>query len=85
MAAQFIRIEAFSAKEVYRISAEANREDGFCSHVEKPKPPKWLVGCVEDVKIAVDDYMDTLTPSRIEAAKRAFASDVPITGVCWVE
>ena len=71
MAAQFIRIEAFSAKEVYRISAEANREDGFCSHVEKPKPPKWLVGCVEDVKIAVDDYMDTLTPITYRSGKKS--------------
>ena len=71
MAAQFIRIEAFSAKEAYRVTAEANREDGFCGHVEKPKPPKWLVGCAEDVKVAVDDYMDTLTHITCRSGKKS--------------
>ncbi len=69
MSAQFIRIEAFSAKDVRRISAEANRDDGFCSHVETPKPPKWIIGSVEDVKIAVAKYMGTRTPIRYKSGK----------------
>lgn len=71
MAAQFLRIEAFCTKEAYRVTAEANREVGFCGHVEKPKPPKWLVGCAEDVKVAVDDYMDTLTHITYKGGKKS--------------
>ena len=70
MAAQFLRIEAFSTKEAYRVTAEANRDDGFCGHLEKPEPPKWLVGCAGDVKVAVDDYMDTLTYITYKGGKK---------------
>lgn len=71
MPAQFIRVEAFSAKEVSRISAEANREEGFCSHVETPKPPKWINGSVKDLKIAVNDYMATRTAITYKGGKKS--------------
>lgn len=69
MAAQFLRIEAFSAKQVMRICAEANRDEGFCSHVEVPKPPSWMIGCVEDVKNAVNEHMNTFTPIRHKSGR----------------
>jgi len=67
MAAQFLRIEAFSLKDVQRVLGEANRDTAFCSHVENPRMPKWWFGSPEKVAAAVKSQMNNLVPYRKKA------------------
>ena len=64
MAAQFLRIEAFSVKDVQRVLGEADRDPVFCSHVENPGTPKWWFGSPEKVAEAVESQMNNLVPYR---------------------
>lgn len=68
MAAQFVRIEAFSVKNVARVVGEANRDNVFCSHVVNPQTPKWWLGSPEEVAAAVASHMTIQVPYRTEAS-----------------
>lgn len=56
-APQFLRIEAFSFREMSRIVGEASRAPEYCRHVPTPEEPLWLTGSAEAVIQKAEAFM----------------------------
>lgn len=69
MAAQFVRVEAFSVKESQRILGEASRDAAFCSHVSNPEAPRWWIGSPETIADAIKSHMSIPVPYRSKSGK----------------
>ena len=55
----FLRAHAYSAPNVAGILDEATRQPHACKHIERPSPPRWLVGDRARVDGAVTAHMST--------------------------
>lgn len=55
--AQFARVHTYTPKTLGGILAEADRQEGFTSHIEEPLPASWSLGSRASVLTAVSDYM----------------------------
>lgn len=69
--AQFARVQVYTPKTLGEILDEADRQEGSISHIEAPKPPKWLSGSREAVLQAVDKYMAQPVTVRLKKGKTA--------------
>jgi hypothetical protein len=70
--AQFARVHTYTPKTLGGILAEADRQEGATSHIEAPKPPKWITGSRDAVIHAVDKYM--AQPATVRLKNGQFAT-----------
>jgi hypothetical protein len=64
MANQFIRLEPFSYQRVKGVVGEADRIPEYCSHIESPTKPTWMVGSADVVLAEVERHMGQKVPYR---------------------
>lgn len=64
--AQFARVHTYTPKTIGGILAEADRQEGATSHIEAPKPPKWITGSSQAVGLAVTAYMSKPATVRLK-------------------
>lgn len=54
--AQMLRAQVYSVSKIQGILDEATRVPDACSHVDGPKPPRWIAGSRDVIEAAVEDY-----------------------------
>lgn len=69
MATQVIRVQPYRANRSAGDLSEADRQEGFCSHVEQPEKPIWISGSREKVMAAVSAHMRTPTSVRHKSGR----------------
>lgn len=70
--AQFARAHAYSTNTLAAVLSEADREEGFTSHIAVVKPPVWRWGSKQAIESAIEKYMSEAAPVRLKSGKLAY-------------
>ena len=55
---QFLRLHPHPARAAHGLLAEVDRVEGYCSHIERPRPARWLMGSAAEVQFELGSFRE---------------------------